>query len=938
MRIVTFVITAIAILATSVNAAVPDLPELQIRFDAAMLGTPRTDVTTWADSSGKGYDAVALGNEYPQYGISYSPNGREVVSFFGAWANRLGFSYYPNEQDISIIVVSKGRMAGSTNWSYGRQGPISWDDFGWSGLYQGINKDAIYINFGHNNYTGGNYPLTYVRPASEAGFTITTSRFAGGTETSTGIAELFVNGSKVGELTGIQESLNGVSDTAWLGGCFGQAGWDGDIAEILVYNKALTEQERTDIEAYLTTKWISPDPTISLPPVVNIGNDISVHVESPSELSTLNIPIDAIVATQDARPYTGYWEAIGANAANVSFANANSTSTTLSVTALGIYTIRYVADDGKLGFDDLQLTVSLSDGMVIHYTFDNDTGDPVIHDSSVNQLNGQLRSTASIVYDSERGNNVLSLPGLNYCDVKVGPDVRLDIPNQLTIMCWAKAEAIPYAWTGLVCKGTAANSYRILTVGSEFKYSFGTSGSFWVNQAIPFDTGWHHVAAVYDGSSAKIYMDGDLEVELAGTNKLFINTDALYIGSRGNGWPWQGAVDDFRLYNKSLSQQEIRTITGYNFAPSVDAGEYKFCTLPVDTIFMHPTVTDDNLPTGAALSYTWEVVNKPAGASVNFSPSANVINPTAAFSSAGDYELKLTVSDTDKTSSDTVLCTVYPEGFDGLVVSYNFDTAIEDSSINGLDGSLKNDAVITFDPDKNSNVLDLSGNSATMTGYGAYAEIPFSPKYAMRNNFTVMVDTKITYVYPQGWNVHLVSRGTGSWNIQTDGVLSRYAISLEGIDGTFGQTARFADGNWHNIIVTYLEPQLTVYVDGYICDQNTVSATSLSDNQLPLTIGARANTSGAWPWAGLVDNVRIYNRAWTENEVTEYHDVVYGDFDNDDKVNFEDFSQMAAQWNCDGDQASCNGNTLIGDLNGDCDINLFDLNIFVQNWLIDLTE
>lgn len=64
--------------------------------------------------------------------------------------------------------------------------------------------------------------------------------------------------------------------------------WNGDIAEIIIYNQALTSIERTDIERYLATKW-----NISISAPDNIGglqlwldaNDNSTITESSSKVS-----------------------------------------------------------------------------------------------------------------------------------------------------------------------------------------------------------------------------------------------------------------------------------------------------------------------------------------------------------------------------------------------------------------------------------------------------------------------------------------------------------------------------------------------------------------------------------------------------------------------------------------------------------------------------
>jgi hypothetical protein len=68
---------------------------------------------------------------------------------------------------------------------------------------------------------------------------------------------------------------------------------------------------------------------------------------------------------------------------------------------------------------------------------------------------------------------------------------------------------------------------------------------------------WHHVAGTFDGSSFKIYVNGNLEdtVLHPGTHS---ETSGLFIGCRSNQTNYfPGQIDDARLYNKALTQEEI---------------------------------------------------------------------------------------------------------------------------------------------------------------------------------------------------------------------------------------------------------------------------------------------------------------------------------------------------------------------------------------------
>ena len=81
-------------------------------------------------------------------------------------------------------------------------------------------------------------------------------------------------------------------------------------------------------------------------------------------------------------------------------------------------------------------------------------------------------------------------------------------------------------------------------------------------------TGWHHVAATYDGlSSYKVYIDGSLSVGDPATVGVNIgvqltDTTNLFFGQRGDSAGWTlGMMDDMRLYGVELSAAEILLIS-----------------------------------------------------------------------------------------------------------------------------------------------------------------------------------------------------------------------------------------------------------------------------------------------------------------------------------------------------------------------------------------
>ncbi len=75
---------------------------------------------------------------------------------------------------------------------------------------------------------------------------------------------------------------------------------------------------------------------------------------------------------------------------------------------------------------------------------------------------------------------------------------------------------------------------------------------------------WIHVAGTYDGSNIRVYVDG-VEVGSVAKTGLIDSAPAVLFWIGGNpdsptSRPWDGKIDDVRLYDGALSQGEIETL------------------------------------------------------------------------------------------------------------------------------------------------------------------------------------------------------------------------------------------------------------------------------------------------------------------------------------------------------------------------------------------
>lgn len=134
---------------------------------------------------------------------------------------------------------------------------------------------------------------------------------------------------------------------------------------------------------------------------------------------------------------------------------------------------------------------------------------------------------------------------------------------------WQKAQ-----WE-LVCARTTKETNG---ENAEWKLQVNTSANY-----LPADK-WFHVAVTMDGTTAKIYLNGEVVAEgnlpsdfkdvdfteqYTGNN----TTQKLYLGwGYSNGRDWKGQVAELRIWNRALAQEEIKAEGHYFSVPADSEG------------------------------------------------------------------------------------------------------------------------------------------------------------------------------------------------------------------------------------------------------------------------------------------------------------------------------------------------------------------------------
>ena len=160
----------------------------------------------------------------------------------------------------------------------------------------------------------------------------------------------------------------------------------------------------------------------------------------------------------------------------------------------------------------------------------------------------------------------LSIPQSGSSDVVRVDHDALHLPQgAFTVECWFNADTYDKR-TGLICK-TEGSDYGIFVNEGRPNFSVHLDGAYVTVQAPAkiLDTDrWHHVAGVYDGSEVRLYIDGRLVANKAGSGKRTTNDLPLMIGADVNrsGEPtshFKGMIDEVRVSSSARYQGELFT-------------------------------------------------------------------------------------------------------------------------------------------------------------------------------------------------------------------------------------------------------------------------------------------------------------------------------------------------------------------------------------------
>lgn len=385
------------------------------------------------------------------------------------------------------------------------------------------------------------------------------------------------------------------------------------------------------------------------------------------------------------------------------------------------------------------------------------------------------------------------------------------------------------------------------------------------------DGAWHHIAITINYSNEmNMYLDGEwVAHDNHFTGSMTEGSQALRIASRSDGNYFIGSIDDVAIYNKSLSQEEIRK---KYFAGGFEGSHNLKIWVNNSAGIWNSDMVNFSIvrPSAAATLIsptTIEYVNS------TLSVSYDVENNTQCFVQVNGQ------NNTFPMCSNTTLTYIH---FNDSSKIYALD--FSEGTGSAYDKSVYNELVtgsFTW------NDTGRFGKGVTLNG-SQYLQSPdrdrFSPSM---NNITI---ASWLYVPPGANQVgngacggaggYFLAKGnSNNWEygleVDSNARICANLWTLDGTDhGAVQYVATIDDGNWHFVVVTIeAGNNMTLYVNGQAQDQVTSFTGSMGNGNWSLDIGRRANDNY---FNGSIDEIAMWDRILTPKEVENlYHEAYF---------------------------------------------------------------
>ena len=549
----------------------------------------------------------------------------------------------------------------------------------------------------------------------------------------------------------------------------------------------------------------------------------------------------------------------------------------------------------------------------------NDDPDEDPYTFVISATAGTGTSGAALAFNSQ--NQVVTVPDA----------ASLDINSEITIELWCKPESVS-GWDVFVMKaagGSWAGGYVLSSYNGVLDFDpTGWTGPTSTNFHIPLNQ-WTHIAASYDGTTSKVYINGSLYATGTAFGSIPVNNYNLSIGGDlgYSSYSFDGQMDEVRVWNRVLSEAEIQSnmnceiqtgVTGlvanYHFNEGIAGGDNTnppVNTLPDDSglgnngtlrnFQLTGTETNWVAPGGVVSDVACDITPNPEMDVMGGSSLVSIVNGDNSPSGIDgtNFGTREENTTTDKTftirniGGATLNLTGSPivELIDNTSGFFSIQTQPAANAIASGGGNLT--FVVRYAPTSLGTHTarvriandDSDEGPYTFTVYGAADVIEPGAALALNNRnseFVVVPDdasldiaSAITIEFwinldnYTGYDAYVMKANAGSWTngygMVSSGSGQQLYFIPQGWSNIHNTGYTLPLGQWTHVAGTYDGTTSKVYINGALVSTKSMSG-PIPVNNIPLGIGGDVGVP-YYGTDGRMDEVRIWNRALSLSEI-----------------------------------------------------------------------
>ena len=463
-------------------------------------------------------------------------------------------------------------------------------------------------------------------------------------------------------------------------------------------------------------------------------------------------------------------------------------------------------------------------------------------------------------------------------------------PNHFTISLWTKvSDFVPLdQGNKRICTLSFGeeNGYLILQ-NSEGSYRIDGDNNRYIGyvpttEFVPAGV-FHHWAIVADGTSIFYYLNGNL-VSTQTISPLTdpTTTTEIIVGSVDSTYNVKHNTDDFRLYNRSLSHDEILQIYRYrgSLASPTDIKFVKFAP-PIITAIYQTSLTSVNVefsqpPASTAVTKYYYSIN--GGTTFTELIPTDITSPIsiAGLTAGQTYSICLKAYnpvDGLSDASNIVTAKIFsPNADTSLIAYYPFDSSISGKetwdyskyfitgNVNDISNNLTQ--LQTVKPPQISSEIKQIGTGSLNTSSGK-----------LERNFSNINAKNISVFF---WMYVSTNTVGSSFYIQIGDLFQTFnpllvngvtLLSSNGNIGSINGTLFTVDNNWHHVGIVIKNGYTTFWLDG--TNLGTASSQTITtQTSVYISMGGYDDNTTVSRHS---DDVRVYSRAFSDDEVLQVY-------------------------------------------------------------------